>query len=153
MVSRRRISKATMRSRGARPCCVRSVTNFDRSRRARSRLAGEHQHPRGIGLRVLSRPVPHRPKPAPVPQTRLGRLARIGFAAAEMAVGGAVEGLRGLARSDSGLTGSSLFSARNAQRLAARLARLRGAAMKLGPNVFPPTDRWLPPPLGQAPAV
>ena len=28
--------------------------------------------------------------------------------------------------------GSAVFSARNAQRLAARLAQLRGAAMKLG---------------------
>ena len=95
----------------------------------------------------------HRPKPAPVPQTRLGRLARIGFAAAEMAVGGAVEGLRGLARSDSGLTGSSLFSARNAQRLAVRLARLRGAAMKLGQIVSLQGEDVLPPEFAQALAV
>src|SRR4051794_29160589 len=68
-----------------------------------------------------------KPSPAAVPQTRLGRLARIGLAAAELAAGGAIEGLRGLVRSDGRPSGSALFSAANAQRLAARLANLRGA--------------------------
>ncbi|HYR00842.1 MAG TPA: AarF/UbiB family protein, partial [Casimicrobiaceae bacterium] len=94
----------------------------------------------------------HRPKATPVPQTRLGRLARIGFAAAEMAVGGAVEGLRGLARSG-GAAPSAVFSARNAQRLAARLARLRGAAMKLGQIVSLQGEDVLPPEFAQALAV
>ncbi len=94
-----------------------------------------------------------KPKPAPVPQTRLGRLARIGFAAAEMAVGGAVEGLRGLARPSPSSTGTALFSARNAQRLAARLARLRGAAMKLGQIVSLQGEDVLPAEFAQALAV
>lgn len=34
-----------------------------------------------------------KPRPAPVPQTRLGRLARIGFAAGELAVGAATQGI------------------------------------------------------------
>ena len=37
-----------------------------------------------------------KPPPSAVPQSRLGRLARIGFAAGELAVGGAIEGLRRL---------------------------------------------------------
>jgi len=94
-----------------------------------------------------------KPRPAPVPQTRLGRLARIGFAAAEMAVGGAVEGLRELARTGPASTNSALFSARNAQRLAARLARLRGAAMKLGQIVSLQGEDVLPPEFAQALAV
>jgi len=91
-----------------------------------------------------------KPRPASVPQTRLGRLARIGFAAAEMAVGGAVEGLRGLARAGPASASSALFSARNAQRLAARLARLRGAAMKLGQIVSLQGEDVLPPEFAQA---
>lgn len=93
-----------------------------------------------------------RPKPAPVPQSRLGRLARIGIAAAEMAVGGAVEGLRGLTR-QGGASPSAVFSAKNAQRLAARLARLRGAAMKLGQIVSLQGEDVLPPEFAQALAV
>jgi predicted unusual protein kinase regulating ubiquinone biosynthesis (AarF/ABC1/UbiB family) len=67
-----------------------------------------------------------------------------------MAVGGVVEGLRGLARPSSG---SSLFSARSAQRLAARLARLRGAAMKLGQIVSLQGEDVLRPEFAQALAV
>ena len=69
---------------------------------------------------------------APVPQTRLGRFARIGLAAGELAAGTAVEGLRRLLRGDAIDVGSALLSATNARRLAARLAHLRGAAMKIG---------------------
>src|SRR5436309_3130821 len=98
-------------------------------------------------------PLTRRPHPAPVPQTRLGRLARIGLAAAELAAVGALEGLRGLARSDRGTMGSAVFSARNAQRLAARLAQLRGAAMKLGQIVSLQGEDMLPPEFAQALAV
>lgn len=94
-----------------------------------------------------------RTRPAPVPQSRLGRFARIGLAAAELAAGGVLEGLRGLARSDRDTTGSVVFSARTAQRLAARLAHLRGAAMKLGQIVSLQGEDVLPPQLAQALAV
>jgi len=69
---------------------------------------------------------------APIPQTRLGRFARIGLAAGELAAGTAVEGLRRLVRGDDVDVSSALLSATNARRLAARLAHLRGAAMKIG---------------------
>ena len=94
-----------------------------------------------------------RPKPAPVPQSRLGRLARVGLAAAEMAVGGAVEGLRGWARSGRLPSADAVLSAANAQRLAARLARLRGAAMKLGQIVSLHGEDVLPPEFAQALAM
>ncbi|HJV60295.1 MAG TPA: AarF/ABC1/UbiB kinase family protein, partial [Albitalea sp.] len=91
-------------------------------------------------------------KPAAVPQTRWGRLARIGIAAAELAAGTAIEGLRGLARPTP--PGSpALFSAGNARRLAKRLATMRGAAMKLGQMISLQGDDVLPPEFAQALAV
>ncbi len=94
-----------------------------------------------------------KPSPAPVPQTRLARIARIGFAAGELAVGAAAEGLRRLARGEVGSLGSSLLSAANARRLATRLGRLRGAAMKLGQLVSLQGEDILPPEFAQALAV
>jgi len=87
---------------------------------------------------------------SPVPQTRLGRLARLGLSAADLAVSGAIGGLRGLARSAGGRTDSPVFSARTAQRLAGRLAHLRGAAMKLGQLVSLEGEDVLPPEFAQA---
>ncbi|HEU0204262.1 MAG TPA: AarF/ABC1/UbiB kinase family protein [Burkholderiaceae bacterium] len=92
-------------------------------------------------------------KPAAVPQSRLGRLARIGLAAAELAAGTALEGLRGLARPNRVAKGSTSFSTRNAQRLAARLAHLRGAAMKLGQMISLEGADVLPPEFARALAV
>lgn len=66
-------------------------------------------------------------KAAPVPQTQLGRLARQQPAA-----------------------GPALLSAANARRLAERLARLRGAAMRLGQLMSLPGDDVLPPEFSQA---
>jgi predicted unusual protein kinase regulating ubiquinone biosynthesis (AarF/ABC1/UbiB family) len=73
-----------------------------------------------------------KPLPATVPEGRLNRFLQLGLAAGELAVGGAIEGLRRLAGSGSSGSGSALLSADNARRLAARLSRMRGAAMKLG---------------------
>jgi predicted unusual protein kinase regulating ubiquinone biosynthesis (AarF/ABC1/UbiB family) len=94
-----------------------------------------------------------KPTSAPVPQSRLGRFARIGVAAGELAVGAAAEGLRRFARGKTGDLGSALFSASNARRLAARLARLRGAAMKIGQLVSLQGEDVLPPEFAQALAV
>jgi len=71
---------------------------------------------------------------AAVPQSRIGRFVRLGLAATEMAVGGAVEGLRRIAASSGATpaTTSVFLTSGNAKRLAQRLAHLRGAAMKLG---------------------
>ena len=86
-----------------------------------------------------------KPSPAPIPQTRLGRIALIGLAAGELAVGAATEGLKRFARGEAGGLGSALLSAPNARRLAARLARLRGAAMKIGQLVSLQGEDVLPP--------
>jgi len=92
-------------------------------------------------------------KPSPVPQSRLGRVARLGFAAGELVAGAAAEGMRRLARGDAADLGSALLTAPNARRLAARLARLRGAAMKIGQLVSLQGEDVLPPEFAQALAV
>jgi len=96
---------------------------------------------------------PRRPPRAPIPQTRLARFARIGLAAGELAVGAAAEGLRRFARGEPAGSGSALLSGPNARRLAARLARLRGAAMKIGQLVSLHGEDVLPPEFAQALAV
>jgi predicted unusual protein kinase regulating ubiquinone biosynthesis (AarF/ABC1/UbiB family) len=92
------------------------------------------------------------PKPpaAPIPQTRLGRLARIGFAAGELAVGAAAAGLKRFAQGQAPAFASGLLSGATAQRLAARLANLRGAAMKLGQILSLQGEDLLPPEFAQA---
>jgi predicted unusual protein kinase regulating ubiquinone biosynthesis (AarF/ABC1/UbiB family) len=97
--------------------------------------------------------MPRKPVPAAVPQTRLGRLARIGLAAGELAVGGAIEGLRRLGQPGSTSAGSPLFTASTARRLAERLSNLRGAAMKLGQLISLQGEEVLPPEFAQALAV
>jgi predicted unusual protein kinase regulating ubiquinone biosynthesis (AarF/ABC1/UbiB family) len=94
-----------------------------------------------------------KPPPAPIPQSRLERLARLGVAAGELAVGAAAEGIRRLARGEAVEFGTALLSAPNAKRLAARLARLRGAAMKIGQLVSLQGEDVLPPEFAQALAV
>jgi len=91
-----------------------------------------------------------KPPPAPVPQSRFERLARIGLAAGELAVGAATEGIRRLARGEAAELGAALLSGANARRLATRLARLRGAAMKIGQLVSLQGEDVLPPEFAQA---
>jgi len=67
-----------------------------------------------------------------VPTTRLGRLARLGFTAGELAVGGMVEGVRRLTGVTPEDAVNVFLTAANAQKLAKRLAGMRGAAMKMG---------------------
>jgi len=91
--------------------------------------------------------------PAAIPQSRLGRFARIGLAAGELAAGAAAEGLKRFARGQPADLGSALFSGSNARRLAARLGRLRGAAMKIGQLVSLHGEDVLPAEFAQALAV
>jgi predicted unusual protein kinase regulating ubiquinone biosynthesis (AarF/ABC1/UbiB family) len=97
--------------------------------------------------------MPRKTPPAPIPQSRFERLARIGVAAGELAFGAAAEGIRRLARGEAAEFGTALLTAPNAKRLAARLARLRGAAMKIGQLVSLQGDDVLPPEFAQALAV
>jgi predicted unusual protein kinase regulating ubiquinone biosynthesis (AarF/ABC1/UbiB family) len=80
-----------------------------------------------------------------VPQSRIARLVGLGLAAGELAVGGAVEGLRRLGSPARTGAGSVFLTAAGAERLAARLARLRGAAMKLGQLLSLEGDHLVPP--------
>ncbi len=93
--------------------------------------------------------------PARVPQSRLGRLASVARAAGEFALGGAAEGVRRLVAGKSADRGaaSAFLSAGNARRLAARLARLRGGAMKLGQMLSLQGADLLPPEFAQALAL
>ena len=93
-----------------------------------------------------------------VPQTRIGRLASVALAAGELALGGLAEGVRRFVadRAGSGAGGdaaSAFLSADNARRLAARLARLRGGAMKLGQMISLQGADLLPPEFTQALAI
>lgn len=92
---------------------------------------------------------------AAVPQSRLGRLVRLGLAAGEMAVGGAVEGLRRLSEGgDARSATTSIFlTPGNAKRLAQRLAHLRGAAMKLGQLLSLESGEFVPPEFAEALAI
>lgn len=67
-----------------------------------------------------------------VPTTRLGRLVRLGFTAGEMALGGVAEGVRRLTGVTPEDAVNVFLTAANAEKLAKRLAGMRGAAMKMG---------------------
>jgi len=96
---------------------------------------------------------------ARVPQTRVGRLASVALAAGELALGGLAEGLRRLVADRSAAGGERhdladvFLSADNARRLAARLARLRGGAMKLGQMLSLQGADLLPPEFTEALAI
>ncbi len=90
-----------------------------------------------------------RDKGLAVPSTRLGRLSRLGAmtagVAGRMALGGARELGRGQRPSWRGL----LLTPGNVARIADELARMRGAAMKIGQLVSMDTGDVLPAELGQ----
>jgi hypothetical protein len=96
---------------------------------------------------------------ARVPQTRAGRLASVALAAGELALGGLAEGLRRLVADRPAAGGvrhdlaGAFLSAENARRLAARLARLRGGAMKLGQMLSLQGADLLPPEFTEALAI
>jgi predicted unusual protein kinase regulating ubiquinone biosynthesis (AarF/ABC1/UbiB family) len=94
-----------------------------------------------------------------VPAGRLERLARFGLLAGELAAGSLVDGARrafGAAAgggANAGGVASALLSVANAERLAKRLAQLRGAAMKLGQLLSLESADILPPELAEVLAV
>ncbi|MBT8048342.1 MAG: AarF/ABC1/UbiB kinase family protein [Xanthomonadales bacterium] len=67
-----------------------------------------------------------------VPTTRIGRLVRLGFTAGEMVAGGVAEGVKRLTGVTSEDAANVFLTATNAEKLAKRLAGMRGAAMKMG---------------------
>jgi predicted unusual protein kinase regulating ubiquinone biosynthesis (AarF/ABC1/UbiB family) len=88
-----------------------------------------------------------------VPTTRLGRLARIGFAAGEMAVGGVAEGVKRMTGVTPEDAVNVFLTATNAQKLAKRLAGMRGAAMKMGQIMSMEGADILPPEFSSALAI
>lgn len=72
------------------------------------------------------------PRTATVPQGRTRRLLHFGRAVGELAAGAAAEGLSRLARGQVPKASAMMLTPANARRLANRLSRLRGAAMKFG---------------------
>ena len=83
-------------------------------------------------------------KKSRVPTTRLGRLARLGLTAGELALGGAAESVRRLAGAKPDDAYNVLLTATNAKKLAKRLAGMRGAAMKMGQVLSMESADFLP---------
>ena len=78
----------------------------------------------------MSEPKP--PGKSRVPTTRLGRLLRLGFTAGELAIGGLAEGVRRIGNVTPDDAINIFLTTTNAEKLARRLAGMRGAAMKMG---------------------
>ena len=87
-----------------------------------------------------------------VPTGRLERLGRIGFMAAGTMLGGAAESIRRWTNAPEELSSVFLTGA-NAKRLAAQLASMRGAAMKVGQLLSLEGDDLLPPEVADAFAI
>lgn|ERR1700722_15430974 len=67
-----------------------------------------------------------------VPSSRLGRLWQYGGLATSMAFGMVGEGIRRATGNGNDSTSSLIFTTGNVERLAAKLSKMRGAALKLG---------------------
>lgn len=85
-----------------------------------------------------------------VPSGRLERIARIGWMAGEFALGGLAERVRRFTRRPDSIGRSVFLTGTNARRLALRLSRMRGAAMKLGQLLSLEGDDLLPPEFTEA---
>ncbi len=88
-----------------------------------------------------------------VPSSRFGRFMQFGVMAGELAAGGLLEGVRRLANEGPKDLTTAFLSEANASRLARRLSRMRGAAMKLGQLISLQSEDLLPPEFAQALAV
>jgi predicted unusual protein kinase regulating ubiquinone biosynthesis (AarF/ABC1/UbiB family) len=87
-----------------------------------------------------------------VPTGRLERLARLGLMAGEFAAGGLAEGARRLVGA-SASTSNPFMTGAGALRLAKRLSRMRGAAMKLGQLLSMQGEELVPPEFAAALAM
>jgi predicted unusual protein kinase regulating ubiquinone biosynthesis (AarF/ABC1/UbiB family) len=86
-------------------------------------------------------------KTAPVPSGRLARLGKIGGLATRVAGGMLAEGARKIARGERPRLSDMLLTPSNARRVADQLARMRGAAMKVGQLLSMDAGDLLPPEL------
>ena len=85
----------------------------------------------------------------PVPDGRWTRLARLGTLASGVASGVVAEGARQLAQGKRPRLGDLLLTPANARRVADQLARMRGAAMKVGQLLSMDAGDLLPPEFGE----
>lgn len=90
---------------------------------------------------------PPRPTGTAVPTHRLSRMARFGGLASTIAGGMAVDGAKALARGERPDLQRLALTPQNAARVTDQLARLRGAAMKVGQLVSMDAGEMLPPEL------
>ncbi|MEM7723826.1 MAG: AarF/ABC1/UbiB kinase family protein, partial [Pseudomonadota bacterium] len=90
---------------------------------------------------------PRSPKFRPVPTGRLARFSRMGGLATGLAGGVAMGGAKALARGDRPRLQDLVMTPANMQRLADRLAEMRGAAMKIGQLMSMEAGDLLPPEL------
>lgn len=88
-----------------------------------------------------------------VPTTRLGRFARLGLAAGELALGGVAQSVKSIASGKRPTATDVFLTAGNARKLAKRLAGMRGAAMKLGQIISMESSEFLPPEFAEALSV
>lgn len=94
-------------------------------------------------------PGKHLARSSPVPSSRLSRLARLGSLATGVAGGMLAEGARQLARGQRPRIRDMLLTPGNARQVAEQLARLRGAAMKVGQLLSMDAGELLPPELSE----
>lgn len=94
-------------------------------------------------------PGPHLARSAPVPGSRLSRLVRLGSLATGVAGGMLAEGARQLARGQRPRIRDMLLTPGNARQVTEQLARLRGAAMKVGQLLSMDAGELLPPELSE----
>ncbi|MEM9043278.1 MAG: AarF/ABC1/UbiB kinase family protein [Pseudomonadota bacterium] len=88
-------------------------------------------------------------RPIAVPSSRVSRLARLGTMATGIAGGMAVDGARQLSQGRRPAMRDLLLTPANMGRLADQLARMRGAAMKVGQLLSMDTGDFLPPELAE----
>ncbi len=94
--------------------------------------------------------VDKRPQASRVPSGRINRFLQIGATAGRMAAGGLAESARRIGKKAQAELPHALLTGENARLLAARLARLRGAAMKVGQMLSLEGDSSLPAEFAQA---
>ena len=90
---------------------------------------------------------PDRSRALPVPASRLARFTRLGSMTAGVASDMAVNGISQLGQGQRPSMRTLLLTPRNVTRIADQLARMRGAAMKIGQLVSMDTGEMLPPEL------
>ena len=96
----------------------------------------------------MTRPLPPA-RGLAVPASRIGRFARLGGLATGIAGEAMLQGARRLARGERPALPELILTPANARRLTDQLARMRGAAMKLGQLMSMDSGDFLPPELAE----